>query len=145
MLVDGLVASAAPDVLVPAAGRLRLVVLVHMPLGATGPTRRTRRAVLAAARRASPRAGGPADRLLERYAPAPERVHVAEPGVDPAGLAPGTRVGRRLLCVAAVTPAKGHDVLLARWRRCADLPWRCTLRRLARPRPGLRRAAAAAR
>ena len=33
LLVDGLVASAVPDVLVPEAGRLRLVVLVHMPLG----------------------------------------------------------------------------------------------------------------
>ena len=33
VLVDGLVASAAPEVLVPQAGRLRLVVLVHMPLG----------------------------------------------------------------------------------------------------------------
>ena len=33
VLLDGLVASAAPEVLVPQASRLRLVVLVHMPLG----------------------------------------------------------------------------------------------------------------
>ena len=33
VLVDGLVASPAPDVLVPEARRLRLVALVHMPLG----------------------------------------------------------------------------------------------------------------
>ena len=33
VLLDGLIASAAPEVLVPQAGRLRLVVLVHMPLG----------------------------------------------------------------------------------------------------------------
>ena len=33
VLVDGLVASTAPEVLVPHASRLRLVVLVHMPLG----------------------------------------------------------------------------------------------------------------
>ena len=33
VLLDGLVASPAPEVLVPEAGRLRLVVLVHMPLG----------------------------------------------------------------------------------------------------------------
>ena len=32
-LLDGLLASTAPDVLVPQARRLRLVVLVHMPLG----------------------------------------------------------------------------------------------------------------
>src|SRR5262249_35552851 len=33
VLLDGLVASTAPEVLVHQAGRLRLVVLVHMPLG----------------------------------------------------------------------------------------------------------------
>ena len=33
VLLDGLVASTAPDVLVPHARRLRLVALVHMPLG----------------------------------------------------------------------------------------------------------------
>ena len=33
VLLDGLVASTAPEVLVPHARRLRLVVLVHMPLG----------------------------------------------------------------------------------------------------------------
>jgi hypothetical protein len=32
-LLDGLVASTAPEVLVPQANRLRLVPLVHMPLG----------------------------------------------------------------------------------------------------------------
>ena len=32
VLLDGLVASPAPDVLVPEADRLRQVVLVHMPL-----------------------------------------------------------------------------------------------------------------
>ena len=33
VLLDGLIASTAPAVLVPQARRLRLVVLVHMPLG----------------------------------------------------------------------------------------------------------------
>ena len=33
VLVDGLVASTAPEVMVPAARRLRLVVLLHMPVG----------------------------------------------------------------------------------------------------------------
>ena len=41
-----------------------------------------------------------------------DRVHVAPPGVDPAPLAPGSAAGDRLLCVAAVTPHKGHDVLV---------------------------------
>ena len=33
VLIDGLIASAVPEVLVPEAGRLRLVALVHAPLG----------------------------------------------------------------------------------------------------------------
>ena len=41
VLLDGLVASTAPEVLVPQASRLRLVVLVHMPLGTTGGRRTT--------------------------------------------------------------------------------------------------------
>ena len=37
VLLDGLIASAAPEALVPQARRLRQVVLVHMPLGHRPP------------------------------------------------------------------------------------------------------------
>src|SRR5919202_1983572 len=37
VLLDGLIASAAPDELLPEADRLRQVVLVHMPLGHRPP------------------------------------------------------------------------------------------------------------
>ena len=40
VLLDGLVALAAPDVVVPAGRRLRTVVIVHMPLGDDGRGRR---------------------------------------------------------------------------------------------------------
>ena len=53
-------------------------------------------------------------------------MHVAEPGVDAAGLAPGSAAGDALLCVAAVTPGKGHDVLLDGLATAEDLSWRCT-------------------
>ncbi len=126
VLVDGLIASAAGSVLVPAARRLRLVVLVHMPLGtAAGPGRASEGAVLSAAGPWSPRVRGPRKRLVERYALDPDAVHVARPGVDTAALAPGTPDGGQLLCVAAVTPHKGHDVLLAALADLADLRWRC--------------------
>ena len=55
VLIDGLVASTAPEVLVPQASRLRLVVLVHMPLGhrpaddGVGDARMRERAVLSVA------------------------------------------------------------------------------------------------
>jgi glycosyltransferase involved in cell wall biosynthesis len=128
VLLDGLVASTTPEVLVPEAGRLRLVVLVHMPLGhssAGDDVGARERAVLSAAAAVVTTSAWTRRRLLDLYALRPDRIHVAEPGVDPAELATGTAVGGELLCVAAVTPVKGHDVLLAALARVADLSWRC--------------------
>ncbi len=132
MLVDGLVASTVPEVLVPEARRLRLVVLVHMPLGHGPPgpesaAERTREgAVLAAAAAVVTTSTWTRGRLLDRHSLRPDRVHVAQPGADPADLAPGTPGGGELLCVAAVTPHKGHDVLLEALGMIRHLPWRCT-------------------
>ena len=131
VLLDGLVACAAPEVLVPQARWLRQVVLVHMPLGhrpppGTEPEVRTReREVLAAAAAIITTSAWTRRRLIELYALPADRMHVAEPGVDEAGLAPGTAAGGALLCVAAVTPDKGHDVLLDALSATADLAWRC--------------------
>jgi glycosyltransferase involved in cell wall biosynthesis len=52
-------------------------------------------------------------------------VHVAEPGVDAAELAPGTETAGALLSVAAVIPDKGHDVLLDALAAMTGLPWDC--------------------
>jgi glycosyltransferase involved in cell wall biosynthesis len=123
LLVDGLIASAAPGVLVPQARRVRLVVLLHMPLEDAGE-----RAVLRAARAVITTSAWTRQRLVERHAAAPDAVHIAEPGVAAAELAPGSSAGGALLCVAAVVPAKGHDVLLAALADLADLadlPWHC--------------------
>jgi glycosyltransferase involved in cell wall biosynthesis len=115
VLLDGLVASTAPEVLVPAAARLRLVALVHMPLGcvpSANGARAREHAVLAAVRAVVTTSGWSRGALLDLYGLAPGRVHVAEPGVAAAGLAPGTSTNGALLCVAAVIPGKGHDVLV---------------------------------
>jgi glycosyltransferase involved in cell wall biosynthesis len=128
VLLDGLIASAAPEVLVPEAGRLRQVVLVHMPLGhrpADAVVRAREREVLAAAAAVVTTSAWTRRRLGELYALPADRVHVAEPGVDAAALAPGTEAGDALLCIAAVTPDKGHDVLLDGLAAAADLTWRC--------------------
>jgi glycosyltransferase involved in cell wall biosynthesis len=53
-------------------------------------------------------------------------VHVAVPGTDPAPVGTGTADGGRLLCVGAVTPLKGQDLLLSALAGTAG-PWRCTL------------------
>ena len=120
VLLDGLIASPAPEALVPHARRLRQVVLVHMPLGDS-----REREVLAAATAVVTTSAWSKRRLAELYALPADRMHVAEPGVDAAGLAPGTAAGDALLCVAAVTPGKGHDVLLDALATAMDLSWRC--------------------
>ena len=127
-LVDGLVASTLPDVVVPACRRLRLVVLMHMPLGAQadqegwlGPEREVARAASSVVTTST----WARTWLIASYGLDQARVHVARPGVDAAAPATGTRAGGRLLCVGAVTPGKGHDLLLAALVRVADLPWRC--------------------
>jgi glycosyltransferase involved in cell wall biosynthesis len=131
VLLDGLVASRASGVLVAQARRLRLVVLVHMPLGdraADGDPHviRTReRAVLWAASAVVTTSAWSRGRLIELYRLPAERVHVAAPGVDPAQLASGTGTGQALLSVAAVTRDKGHDVLIDALATLTDLTWRC--------------------
>jgi glycosyltransferase involved in cell wall biosynthesis len=131
VLLDGLIASAAPEALVPHAGQLRQVVLVHMPLGhrppdgEAGAVRVREHAVLEAAAAVVTTSAWSRRRLVELYALPADRVHVAEPGVDAAGLAPGSAAGDSLLCVAAVTPDKGHDVLLDALAIAADLSWTC--------------------
>jgi glycosyltransferase involved in cell wall biosynthesis len=132
VLIDGLIASAAPDELVPHARRLRQVVLVHMPLGHRPPdggaaaVRAREREVLAAAAAVVTTSEWSRRRLGELYELPAESLHVAEPGVDAAALAPGTAGGGSLLCVSSVTPDKGHDVLLDGLATVADLSWRCS-------------------
>ena len=129
VILDGLVASTAPEVLEAHADHLRLVVLVHMPLGDrpvdSGDVRTRERAVLSAADAVITTSSWTRRRLMELYELAPDRLHVAEPGVARAELAPGSPTGEALLCVAAVTPGKGHDLLLEALATIRQLPWRC--------------------
>lgn len=131
VLLDGLIASTAPDVLVPQARRLRIVVLVHMPLGhrppddRTGHARMREGAVLSAAAAVVTTSTWARDRLMELYELPAHRVRVAPPGVDAAALSHGTAAGGALLCVAAVTFDKGHDVLLDALQSVLDLSWHC--------------------
>jgi glycosyltransferase involved in cell wall biosynthesis len=129
VLLDGLVACAIPEVLLPEADRLRLVVLVHMPLGAAHAEDEEvlarEGATLSAAAAAVTTSAWTRDWLVRTYGLPTARVHVAVPGADLASLAPGTDSGGALLCVGALSPAKGHDVLLTALAAVADRPWRC--------------------
>ncbi|WP_300007235.1 glycosyltransferase family 4 protein [Pseudonocardia sp.] len=133
VLLDGLVACGVPDVVVPQAGRLALVVLVHLPLGdEEGGTEEDRasladaeRAVLHAAAAVVATSPWTAARLADVHGLA--GVHVARPGVDPVPLARGSGGAGRLMCVGSVSPTKGQDVLVAALATVVDLPWTCAL------------------
>ncbi|HEY6596902.1 MAG TPA: glycosyltransferase family 4 protein [Asanoa sp.] len=118
VLVDGLIASAVPDVLAGHCARLRLVVLMHMPLGHAAE-----RAALAAAAAVVTTSRWSRRRVLELHGLASERVHAAPPGVDAAPRTACSADGTRLLCVAAVLPDKGHDVLVEALATVRELPW----------------------
>ncbi|WP_309238215.1 glycosyltransferase family 4 protein [Actinoplanes aureus] len=133
VLLDGLVACGVPDLLEPHADRLRLVVLVHLPLGdETGLTAAEAAELTALERRTLHLATAvvatsdqAAQHISDIYGLS--RVHVAPPGVDPAPLAEPSPGGTRLLNVASLTPRKGQDVLLAALRQLDDLDWTCTI------------------
>jgi glycosyltransferase involved in cell wall biosynthesis len=138
VLLDGLVACGVPAALAPHADRLRLAVLVHLPLGdeAGLPTAVARdrdqreRTALHHAGTVLTTSRWTADRVVRRHGLDPTRVHVAPPGVDPAPVAPGSAVtGRppRLFCLGALTPTKGQDLLVAALARITDRPWTAVL------------------
>jgi glycosyltransferase involved in cell wall biosynthesis len=120
VLVDGLAYGALPEVAAEEARRLRLVALVHHPLAAESGLapaarahlRATERAALAAARLVVVTGRGTAAELGD-YDVAAARIVVVVPGTDVAAPAQGSgRSAPRLLCVATLTPRKGHLTLL---------------------------------
>lgn len=126
VVIDGLLGSAAPEALEPATERLRIVVLLHMPFAeasADESVRRAERAALAAASGVVTTSAWARTWVIRHHGLPPERVQVATPGVDPAPLTWAFPPGGRLLCLAAVTRAKGHDTLLAALARIPDLDW----------------------
>ncbi|WP_443064836.1 glycosyltransferase family 4 protein [Streptomyces sp. NBC_00576] len=133
VLLDGLVACGVPEIIVPEAERLRLAVLVHLPLGDETGLDPVVAAELDALERTTLRAvpsviatsDWAVRRLVSHHGLAPDRVHMAAPGADIAPLASGTDGVSRLLCVAAVTPRKGQHRLVEALAAVTDLPWSC--------------------
>lgn len=133
VLLDGLVACGVPEIIAPEAERLRLAVLVHLPLGDETGLDPVVAAELDALERATLRAvpsviatsDWAVRRLVSHHGLAPDRVHMAAPGADIAPLASGTDGVSRLLCVAAVTPRKGQHRLVEALAAVTDLPWSC--------------------
>lgn len=141
VVVDGLVFGAMPQVVRAHAQRLKLVALVHHPLSfETGlsPARARRladseRDALACARKVivPSRATARALAAPGPFGVAAGRIAVVEPGTDPAPTAEGSAgavaaadgAGLSLLCVATLTPRKGHLQLLDALARVRDRRW----------------------
>ena len=136
VLVDGIIASAVPHVILPHARRLRLVVLVHLPLTEQATARgrpqgggvhEREGAALAAATAIVTTSAWTRRRLLDLFPLQPHRIHVAEPGVDGAPTTPASEDGGRLLCVAAVARHKGQHVLVSALATLHGLGWTCAV------------------
>jgi glycosyltransferase involved in cell wall biosynthesis len=142
--VDGLALGGLSAVLESEARRLCLIALIHHPValetGLDPETAKTsmvsERAALRCVRRVVVTSRWTARRLAD-YGVTPRRIRVVPPGID------GPDAGRSrhetravmqgrdlcdppsldLLCVATLTPRKGHDVLFDALAELADRPW----------------------
>ncbi|MDG4823452.1 glycosyltransferase family 4 protein [Asanoa sp. WMMD1127] len=114
VVVDGLLAPAVP---VERVRRLRLVVLAHMLFGVPGE-----REVLTAADAVLTTSEWCRREVTRRYGVA---ATAAPPGVDLGPLAEPSETGERLLCVAALLPHKGQDVLADALALLPAGGWRC--------------------
>lgn len=139
-VLDGLALPGVAGAIGRAGRRLRLLALVHHPLSletGLGPEEaarleRVERACLARADRVVVTSRHTAE-VLGRFGVEGRRIGVVEPGVDrparPArgsGGATGDGGAPSLLCVATLTPRKGHLVLIEALARLRHLPWRLT-------------------
>ncbi|HEY2128665.1 MAG TPA: glycosyltransferase family 4 protein [Streptosporangiaceae bacterium] len=131
-LIDGLIASPAAAQLLPHTGRIRMTVLLHMPLATALDTRhdasaqRSERVVLRAATGVVVTSEWTRQQVLTRYAIPAHRVHVARPGVDRVA-APAQPVRGRLICVGVLGRHKGQDLLVDALADLAERDWHCVL------------------
>jgi glycosyltransferase involved in cell wall biosynthesis len=130
-LVDGLAFGAMPALAEAHAQRLRWVALVHHPLSLeTGLEAAMRLALFESERRALGTARGvivtspSTARALAAFDVPATRIAVVEPGTEPAPLAAASGSGGlSLLCVATVTPRKGHSLLIEALSGLSDRHW----------------------
>ena len=137
VLIDGLAFGAMPSLAHKHRERLTLLALVHHPLAAeTGLSRQEaeilsscERSALAAAHHVIVTGARTAATLAKHYGVPESKLSVVLPGTDSPARRPAqsrtmaldTQV--RLLCVATVTPRKGHDVLIDALAPLAGQDW----------------------
>ena len=132
VLIDGLIASPSAAQVLPHADRIRITVLLHMPLTAVIDThhdasaQRSERAVLRAAAGVVATSDWTRQQVLTRYAIPARQVHVARPGVDQVA-AQARPVRGRLICVGVLSSHKGQDLLVDALAALGDQDWHCVL------------------
>lgn len=131
VLIDGLALGAMPVEATPHAQRLRLMGLVHHPLaletGIDGDTaarlHASERRALAAVRHVIVTSTRTVTAVADLGVPA-TRVTVVEPGTDMAPIAKGSQTEEvRLVCVASLSPRKGHTILFRALGRLRSFRW----------------------
>ncbi len=131
-LIDGLIASPTAAQLLPHAGRIRMTVLLHMPLATALGTRhgataqRSERAVLRAATGVVVTSEWTGEQIRTRFEIPARRVHVARPGADRVDV-PARPVRGQLICVGTLGRHKGQDLLVEALAELGDLDWHCLL------------------
>jgi glycosyltransferase involved in cell wall biosynthesis len=132
VVIDGLALGGMPAIAEREAARLRLIALIHHPLAfEKGLAKATQEALRISEQRALAAVAHvivPSEttaQVLTEYAVTPERISIVPPGTDPAPLATGSG-GQQwdLLCVATLTPRKGHAILIDALAELHDRPWR---------------------
>ncbi|MEO1544325.1 MAG: glycosyltransferase family 4 protein [Pseudomonadota bacterium] len=134
ILIDGLAFGALPKSAVAQINR-RLVALIHHPLaleaGLSDADKNRlvslERDALSLADRVIATSPTTADVLSGDYGVEGTLITVAEPGTDPAQRATGTAMPLQLLCVGAVSPRKGYDILIEALRPMSEQSWRMTI------------------
>lgn len=132
-LVDGLAFGVLDELAHAHAARIDWVALVHHPLALeSGLDDAQRQALhrsecraLQAARHVIVTSPFTARNLAAEFGVSAERITVIEPGTDAAPAAAGSRQGEpfNLLCVATITPRKGHVVLIEALAGLKDRRW----------------------
>jgi glycosyltransferase involved in cell wall biosynthesis len=134
VLVDGLIAATASDSLSAESTRLKIIVLVHMVGGATtqpGDGHSALRAwtALRSARRVITTSEWTRTELIAAGLADPAQIVVARPGTDASPRAShGSISGLHLVCVGAVAPHKGQDLLVDALAALRELDgWTCSI------------------
>jgi glycosyltransferase involved in cell wall biosynthesis len=134
VIIDGLVLSTIPDIIERETSRIRIVALIHLPIGSDVTIDRNKANQLKKLERRALDAATliitTSDvtlALLADYEISRDRIVIIEPGTDPGPLSQGSKgTLLQLLSVATLHPGKGHSILLQALAEVAYQDWHLT-------------------